>query len=91
MTTVSIEEAQAKLPELIEHLAKGEELVITCNQQPIARLLAEGRPKRQPRKAGSAKGLLTILAEDDEHLEDFKETNCVSSDQLLSTKKKLEQ
>jgi hypothetical protein len=54
-------------------------------------LLAEGRPKRQPRKAGSAKGLLTILAEDDEHLEDFKETNCVSSDQLLSTKKKLEQ
>jgi len=33
MTTVSIEEAQAKLPELIEHLAKGEELVITRNQQ----------------------------------------------------------
>jgi antitoxin (DNA-binding transcriptional repressor) of toxin-antitoxin stability system len=28
MTIVTIEEAQAKLPELIEHLAAGEELVI---------------------------------------------------------------
>lgn len=73
MTIVTIEEAQAKLPELIDHLEAGEELVITRNQQPIARLLAEGRPKRKPRKAGSAKGLLTILAEDDEHLRDFSE------------------
>ena len=36
----TIEEAQAKLPELIDHLATGEELVITRNRQPIARLLA---------------------------------------------------
>jgi antitoxin (DNA-binding transcriptional repressor) of toxin-antitoxin stability system len=73
MTTVTIEEAQAKLPELIEHLAQGEELVITRNQQPIARLLAETQPERKPRKAGSAKGMLTILSDDDEHLEDFAE------------------
>ncbi len=73
MTTVSIEEAQAKLPELIEHLAAGEEVVITRNQQPVARLRAEEKPPRKPRKAGSAKGLLTILAEDDEHLKDFAE------------------
>ncbi len=73
MTIVTIEEAQAKLPELIEHLATGEELVITRNQQPIARLLAEAKPARRARKAGSAKGMLTILAEDDEHLEDFAE------------------
>ncbi len=73
MTTVTIEEAQAKLPELIEHLATGEVLIITRNQQPIARLLAEAKPKRRPRKAGSAKGLLTIMADDDEHLKDFAE------------------
>ena len=73
MTTVTIEEAQAKLPELIEHLAKGEELVITRNQQPIARLLAEVKPERKPRKAGSAKGMITIVADDDEHLKDFAE------------------
>ncbi len=73
MTTVSIEEAQAKLPELIAHLAVGEVLVITCDQQPIARLLAEQKPKRQPRKAGSARGILTILSDDEEHLRDFAE------------------
>ncbi len=33
------------------------------------RLLAEAKPERQPRKAGSAKGMLTILTEDHEHQE----------------------
>lgn len=42
MTTVTIEEAQAKLPQLIAHLAVGEELVITQDKQPIARLLGGG-------------------------------------------------
>ena len=73
MTTVTIQEAQAKLPQLIAQLAIGEELVITDNQEPIARLHAEVPTKRHPRKAGSAKGMLTILKEDDEHLTDFAE------------------
>ena len=73
MTTVTIEEAQAKLPELIEHLAAGEALIITRNQQPIARLQAEPLASRKPRLAGSAKGLLTVNAEDEEHLQDFNE------------------
>ncbi len=71
MNTVTIEEAQANLAELIDHLPLGGQLTITRNQQPIARLLAEEMPKSQPRKAGSAKGILTILAEDDDHLKDF--------------------
>jgi antitoxin (DNA-binding transcriptional repressor) of toxin-antitoxin stability system len=73
MTTVTLEEAQARLPDLIEHLATGEELVITRNERPIARLLAEEKPKRQPRKAGNCKGMLAIVADDDEHLKDFQE------------------
>ena len=73
MTTVTIEEAQAKLAELIEHLPPGEELMITRDERPIARLFVEGKPARKPRKAGSAKGLLTILEDDKEHLDDFKE------------------
>ena len=73
MPVVTIEEAQARLPELIEHLAADEELVITRNEKPIARLLTEDKLNRQPRRAGSAKGLLTILSEDDEHLKDFAE------------------
>ena len=73
MPVVTIEEAQARLPELIEHLAADEELVITRNEKPIARLLTEDKLNRQPRRAGSAKGMLTILSDDDEHLKDFAE------------------
>jgi antitoxin (DNA-binding transcriptional repressor) of toxin-antitoxin stability system len=70
---VSIEEAQAHLAELIAGLQPGEELVITQNEQPIARLIAQVRGTSQPRQPGSAKGKLVILADDDEHLQDFKE------------------
>ena len=73
MPTVTIEEAQAKLRELIDGLAPGEEVIITRNQQPVARLVGQQRPMRKPRQPGSAKGKLVILTEDDAHLEDFKE------------------
>ena len=73
MPTVTIEEAQAKLRELIDGLAPGEEVIITRNQQPVAKLVGQQRPMRKPRQPGSAKGKLVILAEDDAHLEDFKE------------------
>ena len=43
MSMVTIEEAQAKLPELIDKLTPGEEVVIIRNKQPVARLVAEPR------------------------------------------------
>ncbi len=73
MNTVTIEKAQARLSELIDQLAAGEQLVITRNKQPIARLLAEKNLGRKPRVPGSAKGMLAILMEDEEHLKDFAE------------------
>ncbi len=73
MSTVTLEEAQARLPELIDRLRPGEPLVITRNATPVARLVVEGPTTRPPRKAGSAKGVLTILQDDDEHLKDFAE------------------
>jgi prevent-host-death family protein len=73
MTTVTLEEAQARLPELIDRLQPGEPLLITRNEQPVARLVAEETPQRQPRKAGNCKGMLVIVADDNEHLEDFAE------------------
>ena len=38
--TVTVNEAQAKLKELIDSLGPGEELVITDNQHPVAKLVA---------------------------------------------------
>lgn len=69
---VTLEEAQARLADLIDHLAPGDEIVITREQQPVAKLVGS-RPARKPRQPGSGKGMLTIVRDDDEHLEDFKE------------------
>jgi len=71
-TTVSIDEAQAKLADLIHRLAPGEEIVITENQQPVAKLVSQHQPPRR-REPGRCKGMITLLVEDDEHLEGFKE------------------
>lgn len=48
--TITIEEAQAKLKELIHELAPGEEVIITENQQPVAKLVNEQpTPTKPPR------------------------------------------
>ncbi len=74
MTAVTIEEAQAKLPEIIHQLSPGEELVITENQQPVAKLVGEQSPKPRLRPPpGLGKGMITIVSDDDEHLKDFAE------------------
>jgi len=72
MATVTIQEAQARLSDLIHQLSPGEEVVITKNNQPVAKLVASRAEKPRP-LPGRCEGMLTILAEDDEHLEDFKE------------------
>jgi antitoxin (DNA-binding transcriptional repressor) of toxin-antitoxin stability system len=70
--TLTLEEAQAKLPELIASLAPGEEVVITRDAEPVAELhlLTKVQPRPQ---FGSCRGMLTIVTEDDEHLADFKD------------------
>lgn len=73
MPTVTIQEAQAQLPDLIHHLNVGDELVITENNQPVARL-ARTEPKQQwPCKAGSAKGKIRMAADFEAPLGDFAE------------------
>jgi len=47
-TTITLEEAQVSLSELIHRMAPGEEVVITENQQPVARLVSELKSKREP-------------------------------------------
>ncbi len=72
MTTITVEEAQARLSQLIDGLAPGEELVITRNAQPIAQLV--GLPTEKPRPVpGRGRGKLVIVSEDDEHLKDFED------------------
>jgi antitoxin (DNA-binding transcriptional repressor) of toxin-antitoxin stability system len=70
MLTIPIEEAISKLAELIDQTPPGEAVVITRNDQPIAELLR--LPLNKPRPVpGRGKGMLIILADDDEHLKDW--------------------
>lgn len=73
LPTMSIEEVQATLPEIISKLGPGEEVLITQDDQPVAKLISQPKAARQSRRPGSAKGIRTIVSEDEEHLEDFKE------------------
>ena len=74
MVTVSLEEAQTDLSRLIERLSPGEEVVITRDHVPVARLVAAPRPNRHPRRLGTLKGTVLHVAPDfDAPLEDFRE------------------
>jgi len=46
MTVISIQQAQEKLSELIRDLTPGDELLITENDQPVARLVKDSAPAR---------------------------------------------
>lgn len=56
MTTIGIDEAQAKLKDIIANLAPGDEVVITDNNQPVAKLISGQKTGRKPRQAGNCKG-----------------------------------
>jgi antitoxin (DNA-binding transcriptional repressor) of toxin-antitoxin stability system len=69
---ITVEEAQATLKEIIGKLAPGEEVVITENERPVAKLVAESKPPE--RKLGTLKGTVLYMAPDfDAPLDDFKE------------------
>ncbi len=73
MTTITIEDAQARLPDLIDHLHPGDEVIITKDELPVARLTATAPPPAE-RKLGTMQGSILYMAPDfDAPLDDFKE------------------
>ena len=71
MPHVDVHDARDQLPMLIERARRGEDVILTENNQPLVRLVAAGdAEQRQP---GSAKGLIHIDDDFDEPLEDFQE------------------
>lgn len=74
MQQINIFEASKNLSDLIEAVINGEEIIITKDDQPVAKLVPVSLvKKRWPAKAGTAKGLVTISDDFDEPLEDFKD------------------
>jgi prevent-host-death family protein len=80
MATVTIQEAQARLAELVEDLAPGDQVVITRDDRPVARLVGAA-PAELPatavprlRRLGTLEGTVTYIAPDfDAPLDDFAE------------------
>jgi prevent-host-death family protein len=47
MSTVTALEAKTRFGELLERVARGEEIVITRHDKPVARIIPEGRRSRE--------------------------------------------
>ncbi len=73
MSTISLQDAQKNLADVVHDLAPGADVIITENDRPVARLIALAPPKAPSPEFGRCAGMLTVVAEDDEHLKDFDE------------------
>ena len=75
-TTISIDEAQSKLRELIRQLAPGDEVIITENEKAVARLVGQAPASVRPPRPGPGvcRGQIAYMAPDfDAPLEELKE------------------
>ena len=72
MSQITIEEAALRLSDIITETPAGEEIILTRNSLPIAKLIP--LPQRAEPRRGSGKGLIRRIAEDfDETPEGFEE------------------
>ena len=75
MTTVTIQQAQTILSELIHRLSPGDEVVITENDRPVARLVPTSEIRQTcSRQLVTMKGTVLYMAPDfDAPLDEFTE------------------
>ena len=73
MSTITIQEAQAHLEALIHRLTPGEEVIITENDQPLAKLTATLPAPRKLPKLGTQGGSVLSMEHFDDPLDDFQE------------------
>jgi len=73
--TITLEEAQANLKDFVHGLAPGDEIIITENQQTIAKIVSEQTKAVNQRPApGMFPGSIVYMAPDfDAPLEEFKQ------------------
>ena len=74
MSTITLEEAQKNLPDLIHCLVPGEEVLIIENDRPIARLIpTPPAPPKIPRRFGTLRGTVLSIEHFDDPLKEFEE------------------
>ena len=70
--SVDIDQAKERLAELIDEILGGNEIIITRERKPVAKLVSVSRSRAQ-RRFGSAKGLIEISPDFDEPLVELAE------------------
>lgn len=71
MRQVTIHEAKTHLSRIIEEVLQGEDIIIAKGKNPIVRIVPLS-PRKPPRKAGGARGVIVKMADDfDAPLSDF--------------------
>jgi prevent-host-death family protein len=74
MNTVTVQDAKARLEEIIDRLHPGEEIVITRDNRPVATLTGSANPQARSRQLGTLKGTVKYMAPDfDAPLDEFKD------------------
>jgi antitoxin (DNA-binding transcriptional repressor) of toxin-antitoxin stability system len=79
MQTIDVSQAQSMFPRLLEAVAAGDEVILTRNAEPFAKLsLVNGSESVHLKSSGrwepgSAKGLIHIREDFDDPIEDFAE------------------
>lgn len=74
--TMSLDDAQSRLKELIHRLAPGDEVILTENEQPVAKLVGQAAPPPKPPRPEPGWGrdmILDIAPDFDAPLEEMKE------------------
>jgi antitoxin (DNA-binding transcriptional repressor) of toxin-antitoxin stability system len=74
-TTMAVEDIKVTLPELLDSLTPGDEVILTRNQLPVAKLVSDPAKVVTQRPApGMFPGSIISMAPDfDEPLDEFKE------------------
>ena len=72
MYQIELDKAKSEIEALIQSALEGKEVVITRNNEPILKLIPVTKSPAR-RKAGTAKGMISMTGDFDEPLEDFRE------------------
>lgn len=72
--TITVEEAQLRLKDLIEQLGPGEEIVITQDQRRVAKLVGDRpRPASRPAPGLGKESIIYIAPDFDSPLDEFQD------------------
>lgn len=73
MPHIDVAQAKRQFEQLLEQVFRGEEVVITKDNRPVARLTALPPTKTRRRQFGSVRGEIWMSDDFDEPLDDFQE------------------